>query len=49
MNDTHTIAVIEGYFTIINDNGDILDRIAISSFAQSPREGFKKIKKIVER
>lgn len=48
INDTHTIAVSEGYFTIMNDNGSILDRIAISSFAKGPRAGFNKIKKIIE-
>ena len=48
INDTHTIAVSERYFTIMNDNGNILDRIPISSFAKGPRAGFSKIKKIIE-
>ena len=47
INNTHTIAVSEGYFTIMNDNGDILDRIPISSFAKGPRAGFNKIKNII--
>ena len=44
INDTHTIAVSEGYFTIMNDSGAILDRISISNFAKGPRAGFNKIK-----
>ena len=48
VNDTHTIAMLDGYFTIMNDNGDILDRISISSFAKGPRAGFNKIKKMIE-
>ena len=43
VNDTHTIAMLDGYFTIMNDSGDILDRISISSFAKGPRAGFNKI------
>ena len=48
INDTHTIAMLDGYFTIMNDNGDILDKISISSFAKGPRAGFNKIKKMIE-
>jgi hypothetical protein len=48
INDQHTVIVADGYFTITNDNGDILDKIAVSSFAKSPRAGFKKIKKVIE-
>ena len=47
INDQHTVIVADGYFTITNDNGDILDKIAVSSFAKSPRAGFKKIKKAI--
>ena len=48
VNDTHTIAMLDGYFTIMNDSGDILDRISISNFAKGPRAGFNKIKKMIE-
>ena len=48
INDTHTIAMLDGYFTIMNDSGDILDRISICSFAKGPRAGFNKIKKMIE-
>ena len=48
INDTHTIAMLDGYFTIMNDNGDILDKISISNFAKGPRAGFNKIKKMIE-
>ena len=47
VNDTHAVIVADGYFTITNDNGDILDKIAVSSFAKSPRAGFRKIKKVI--
>ena len=48
INDTHTIAMLDGNFTIMNDSGDILDRISISNFAKGPRSGFNKIKKMIE-
>lgn len=48
INDTHTIAILDGCFTIMNDNGDILDKISISNFAKGPRAGFNKIKKMIE-
>lgn len=47
VNDTHAVIVADGYFTITNDSGDILDKITVSSFAKSPRAGFKKIKKAI--
>ena len=45
VNDTHSVIMADGYFTITNDNGDILDKISVSDFAKSPRAGFRKIKK----
>ena len=48
INDKNTIAITEGYFTIMSKNGDILDRISMSSFAKSPRAGFNEIKKMIE-
>ena len=48
VNDKHSVVVVDGFFTITNDNGDILDEIAISEFARSPRAGFRKIKRAVE-
>lgn len=47
VNDSHSVILADGYFTITNDNGDILDKITVSSFAKSPRAGFKKIKKAI--
>ena len=47
VNDTHSVIVADGYFTITNDNGDILDKMTVSSFAKSPRAGFRKIKKVI--
>jgi hypothetical protein len=47
INDKHSVIVSEGYFTITNDNGDILDRISVSSFTLSPRAGFGRIKRII--
>ena len=47
VNDTHSVIMADGYFTITNDNGDILDKITVSSFAKSPRTGFRKIKKVI--
>ncbi len=48
INDQHAIIVADGSFTITNNNGDILENISVSSFAKSPRAGFKRIKKIIE-
>ncbi len=48
INDQRSIIVADGYFTIANTNGEILDKIAVSTFARSPRTGFNKIKKFVE-
>lgn len=47
INDTHTVAVSDGYFTVMNDNGDIIDQIAVKDFAKAPRAGFNKIKKMI--
>lgn len=44
INDTRSIIVADGHFTITNDDGEILDKIPVSAFAQSPRAGFRKIK-----
>lgn len=44
VNDDRSVIVADGYFTITNDNGDILDKIPVSAFARSPRAGFRKIK-----
>ena len=49
VNDSHSVILADGYFTITNDNGDILDKISVSSFAKSPRTGFRKIKKAAEQ
>ena len=46
-NDMHSVIMADGCFTITNDNGDILDNITVSSFAKSPRAGFRKIKKAI--
>lgn len=48
INEKHTVVVTDGFFTITNDNGNILDRISISNFASRPRAGFNKIKKMIE-
>lgn len=48
VNDTHSVIVDESFFAITNNNGDIIERVAISSFAKSPRASFNKIKKLVE-
>ena len=48
VNDTHSVIVDESCFTITNNDGDIIERIAISSFAKSPRASFNKIKRLVE-
>lgn len=47
VNNTHSVIMADGCFTITNDNGDILDKITVSSFAKSPRTGFRKIKKAI--
>lgn len=48
INEKSSVIVADGNFTITNANGDILDKIAVSSFAQKPRAGFNKIKKLIE-
>ncbi len=48
VNDRYSIALIEGYFTIMNSAGEILDRMSVSDFKQSPRAGFHKIKRLIE-
>ena len=48
VNDTHSVIVDESFFAITNNDGDIIERIAISSFAKSRRASFNKIKKLVE-
>ena len=47
VNDQHSVVVADGFFTITNDTGEILDRISISDFARKPRSGFRKIKETV--
>lgn len=44
INDSHSVIVADGNFTISNDSGDILGSISISNFARSPRTGFRIIK-----
>lgn len=48
VNEQHSVIVSDGFFTIANDTGDILDKIAVRDFARSPRAGFNRIKNIVE-
>ena len=48
VNDTHSVIVADGYFTIANNNGEILDKISVSSFSKGSRTSFNKIKKLVE-
>ena len=44
INETHSVIVADGYFTISNKDGEILECISVNSFAQNPRSGFRKIK-----
>ena len=48
INDSHSVIVADGNFTITNDNGDILGSIPISNFARSPRAGFKQLKYVIK-
>ena len=48
INEQHSVIVADGFFTIANDAGEILDRISISSFAQRPRAGFRRIKTVIK-
>ena len=47
VNDSHSVIVADGNFTITNDNGDMLGSISISNFARSPRSGFRTLKGII--
>ena len=44
INDQCSVIVADGFFTITNDSGDTIDRIAISDFSKSPRMKFRRIK-----
>ena len=48
VNDTHSVIVDEGKFTVANDNGEIIEQIAVSNFSKRPGAWFNKIKKLVE-
>lgn len=48
LSDAHTGIVANGYFTIMNNNGEILERITAGGFAKSPSAGFRRIKAIVK-
>lgn len=48
INEKRCVIVADGSFTITNENGDILDKLSVSSFAQRPRAGFHKIKRLLE-
>ena len=47
VNDNYSVIVADGCFTITNNNGEILSKIPVSTFARSPRMGFKKIKSAI--
>lgn len=47
INDAYSVIVADGYFTISNKDGEILEQVSVSSFAQNPRSGFRKIKNSV--
>lgn len=44
VNDQCSVIVTNGFFTISDNQGEILDRIAIAEFTCSPRAGFRRIK-----
>ena len=46
--DNRSVIVADGHFTITSDAGEIIDSIAISSFARNPRAGFRKIKRTID-
>ena len=48
INDKNTVFVSDGNFVITNNAGEIIETISISSFAEKPRAGFNKLKKLVE-
>ena len=48
INNRHSLLVSDGNFTVLNTDGDVLDQIPIATFAQSPRAGFRRIKKAIE-
>ena len=48
VNEQHSVIVADGSFTITNDNGDVLDKIAVRDFARSPRAGFNRIKQTID-
>ena len=47
INNRCSVIVADGYFTITNDTGNVLDRIAIIEFSRSPRVGFNRIRRAV--
>lgn len=45
VNSGRVITATDGFLTVANENGEILDRIAADDFVKHPRAGFIRIKK----
>ncbi len=48
INKTYTLIISQGYFSVVNDRGEALERISVGSFSYKPKDGFNKMKKVVE-
>lgn len=47
LNDTHRLLVADGYFTVTNEQGEVLEQIAAASISRSPREVFCRIRDLL--
>lgn len=47
INNTYTLSVSQGYFSLVNDKGEIIERISVGSFSYRPRDGFNRFKKVI--
>ena len=48
VNDERVVAVTDGFFTVADENGEIIDRVAVSEYEKHPRAGFMRIKKAID-
>ena len=47
INNTHTLSVSEGCFSLVNSKGETVEKISVGSFSYRPRDGFERFKKLI--
>lgn len=48
LRDDRTLSIAEGYLTVTDEAGRLLDKVSLDAFARSPRGSFNRIKKAVK-